>query len=118
MRARIREEIEDQTAAAKPASAKRSARIPARSAAEDDESRHWVVIQQSEGDQYDVQLTVNGVTCLVRRGEPVYLRQRYVEALQNAVQTRWRQDERDGLVSVEVPAYPFSFVAAPRDKVA
>lgn len=75
-----------------------------------------VIIQKSNeklGDQ-PVWVSVNGVGMFIERGKKSRIKNRYVEALQNAIEVIYEQDQSDlkaPLIPREVHRFPFSIVS-------
>jgi hypothetical protein len=86
-------------------------------AATGEEGWSTVLIQKSNekmGDQ-PVFVSVNGVGMFIERGRPSRIKNRYVEALQNAVETIYEQDTSDlraPLIPRDVHRFPFSIISA------
>ena len=80
------------------------------------EGYQTIIIQKSNekaGDQ-PVWVGVNGVGMYIERGKKQRVKDRYVEALQNAIETIYDQDQSDPrapLIPREVHRFPFSVVA-------
>jgi len=69
--------------------------------------------EQAGGDRH-VFLAVNGAEFLVQRGEPVDIPYPVYEALKNAVEWKYFQDqETREMKKVEVPRYPFQVLSIP-----
>ncbi len=73
---------------------------------------HIGITDKPGGDQ-DVQLSVNGRACLVRRGEDVEIPYMYYEVLKNAVEVH-RDALPDGGLGPERKVFPIPFHVVPQ----
>lgn len=79
------------------------------------EEKHYcitVAVAEGEGGDRPVVTRVNGVNFLIPRGKPVWVPERYVEALQNAVRDVYEPTQNGLGEPRKVHSYPFSITAA------
>lgn len=84
--------------------APRKAKAPA-------EKMYRIQINTDPNDERPVQVAVQGVQFLIKRGEPVEVPERVVEVLRNAVEIRYRRNLKDNTMEpYEHPSYSYQIL--------